>query len=175
MRMVAALDAGPVYAQAAVPIGNDETAADLHDRLAALGAEQIVAAVPRIVDGSMSATPQDPAGVSYAPKIAKADGRLDWRDSAVSLARKVRAFNPWPVAESGLDDGRSLRIWLARALDEPAGAAPGTIVAADADGIVVATGDGRLRIDSVQAPGARRMTVRDYLNAHALIGHRFVG
>ena len=174
MKMELGLDAGPIYAQERTAIGMEETAAELHDRLATLGAQALLATLPGILDGSLEPLPQDAAAVTYAPKIAKQQARLDWHHGAAALARQVRAFNPWPVAEACLDDGRILRIWRARPLDEPAASRPGSIVSAEPAGIVVATGDGRLRIEMVQPPGSRPMSAQAYLNAHSLAGNRFV-
>lgn len=173
MRMAVGLDEGPVYAQTATVIGPEETAAELHDRLASLGAELLVDSVPGILDRALVATAQDPHAVTYAPKITKRQARLDWRRGAVELARQVRAYNPWPVAEARLDDGRVLRIRRAQALDLPAGGSPGTIVAAEPAGIEVATGAGRLRLEMLQAPGSRAMSAQAYLNAHSVSGARF--
>ena len=174
MKMEIGLDAGPVYAEERATIGAEETAAELHDRLSVLGAKALLATLPRILDGTLEPKPQDAAAVTYAPKITKQQARLDWRNSAAALARQVRAFDPWPVAEGVLDDGRILRFWRAKALDDSTAAEPGTILSADPAGIVVATGDGRLRIDVLQPPGSRPMSARAYLNAHSLAGHRFV-
>ncbi len=174
MKMAVRLDAGPVYAEEPATIGAEETAAELHDRLSVLGAQALLASLPRILDGTLEPKPQDAAAVTYAPKITKQQARLDWRSAAVALARQVRAFDPWPVAEGVLDDGRILRFWSAKALDDSASGEPGAIVSADPAGIVVATGDGRLRIDVLQPPGSRPMSARAYLNAHSLAGHRFV-
>jgi methionyl-tRNA formyltransferase len=174
MKMELGLDSGPVYAQERTAIGSEETAAELHDRLSTLGARLLLNALPGILDGSLHPTQQDASAVTYAPKIAKQQARLDWREGAAVLARRVRAFNPWPVAEGCLDDGRILRIWRAHALDEPAAAEPGTIVSAAPEGIDVATGDGRLRIETLQPPGSRPMAAQAYLNAHSLTGNRFV-
>jgi methionyl-tRNA formyltransferase len=173
MRMAVGLDEGPVYARAVTEIGAEETSAELHDRLASLGAELLVDTLPGILDRTLAASAQDPRAVTYAPKITKRQARLDWRRSAVELARQVRAYDPWPVAEARLDDGQVLRIWRAQALDRPAGGPPGTIVAAELAGIEVATGAGRLRLEMLQPPGSRAMSAQAYLNAHRLSGMRF--
>ena len=165
MQMEAGLDTGPILIERRTPIADDETGGSLHDRLAALGAEALEEGLARITRGETltpQAQPED--GVVYAHKIDKNEARLDWNESAVALARKVRAFDPWPVAEAEIN-GERLRIWSARALDGNANAAPGTIVSAGRDALDIATGDGVLRILEVQRAGGRRISVRDWHNA----------
>jgi methionyl-tRNA formyltransferase len=174
MQIVRELDAGPVYAQRSLPIGSREIAGGLHDRLAELGAALLAATLPQILDGDLEAVPQREDLVTYAPKIAKSDAPLDWHAAAYELERRVRAFNPWPVAEARLSDGRRLRVWQAEALADDSAVAPGTIVAAGAAGIDVATGDGVLRLTRVQPPSARVLDVEAYLAAHVLGGVSFV-
>jgi len=174
MRMEAGLDTGPVYAARAVPIASSDTGGTLHDKLAALGAQTLLDVLPAILAAAIEPVPQDSSRATYAPKISKDAARLDWSRDAVSLARQVRAYDPWPVAEGRLHDGRVLRIWAATALAASAAAPPGTIVACDSRGIEVATGVGRLRIESLQLPGGKRMSAAAYLNAHSLAGARFV-
>jgi methionyl-tRNA formyltransferase len=175
MRVAASLDTGPVYARRATAVDPGETAGALHDRLAGLGAGLLRAALPGILDGTLVPEPQREAEACYAPKIDKGDAILDWREPARALARRVRAFNPWPVAEARTPDGGRLRVWQAEPLGAPAGGAPGTIVATGADGIDVATGDGRLRLLTVQSPGGRRMSAAAWLTAHSLDGVVLVG
>jgi methionyl-tRNA formyltransferase len=174
MQIAAALDEGPVYARRATDIEEQETAGDLGARLARLGAELLGDVLPDILAGRLRAEPQPSEGVSYARKIGKADAALDWTAPALDLARRVRAFNPWPVAESRLSDGRRLRIWEARPLEREAGAAPGVIEAAGPEGIDVATGRGTLRLRRVQPPSAKAMDASAYLAAHSVEGLRFV-
>jgi methionyl-tRNA formyltransferase len=175
MQMDAGLDTGAVHLVRSTPIGRTDTAGKVHDRLAALAAAALSAALPDLLAGRSVATPQRAELATLAPKIVKAEAALDWRLSAVELDRKVRAFNPWPVAEAKLADGRRLRIWQADALDSgprPAGA--GNIVAASKTGIDVATGAGILRLQKVQPPSGRVMDVEAYLAAHSLDGAVFV-
>jgi len=174
MRMTRGLDEGPVFSRRATPIATGETAGELHDRLAGLGAALLVETLPGILAGSVTAEPQDAARASYAPRIAKADGLLDWTRPAEELERRVRAFNPWPVAEARTASGERLRIWRAAARAGRAAAAPGTVLAAGDDGIEVATADGILRITSLQAPGGRVMPAAAWLAAHSTDGMRFV-
>lgn len=175
MRMTRGLDSGPVYRQAGVSIGPAETAGDLHDRLAALGAELLIEVLPAILSGDLEPRPQDEAGVCHAPKLEKRDAMIDWKRSAAVLERAVRAYNPWPVAETATSDGRRLRVFAAEALDCDPAALPGTVVGVDGGAIAVATGAGVLRLTSVQPPGGRAMDASAYLRAHDLRGARFVG
>jgi len=165
MQMEAGLDTGPVLLEARTPIAADDTGGTLHDRLAALGAQVLADGLARVLRGeTLTATPQREVGVEYAHKLDKAEARLDWNEPAVALARKVRAFDPWPVAE-GLLDGERVRIWSALSIGARSDAAPGSIVVASAEGIDVATGDGVLRIRELQRDGGRRISARDWLNA----------
>jgi methionyl-tRNA formyltransferase len=175
MRMTAGLDSGPIYRQRATPVAPTETAGELHDRLAVLGAELLIETLPEILRGAVTPVPQDESGACYAPKIAKREAALDWTQSAVQLERRVRAFNPWPVAEGRTGAGQRLRIWQANAVAADAQAPPGSVVATAPDGIDVATGDGILRLSCVQPPGGRPMRAAAYLAAHDLDGASFVG
>jgi methionyl-tRNA formyltransferase len=162
MHMEAGLDTGPVYLQEAIPIAGDDTAASLHDKLAALGATCIVRALELVETGSLRPQPQEQAGVTYAHKIEKAEAGLDWTRDAAELDRQVRAFNPFPVATTHLR-GELLRVWRARPLPGPGGM-PGRIRAVEADALVVECGSGLLRIEELQRAGGRRLPVRDLLS-----------
>jgi len=170
MQMAAGLDTGPVLLSRAVPIDPDDTGGSLHDKLAALGAQLLADGLDRLLDGrALTAEPQPEQGVTYAHKLDKAEAVLDWNDAASRLERKVRAFNPWPVAEARLA-GETLRVWKALAL--PAGKpsaeqapTPGSIVAAGREGIDIACADGILRLLDVQRAGGRRIAAADFVNA----------
>ncbi len=165
MQMEAGLDTGPVLLRNAIPIASDATGGSLHDQLAELGAQVLGDGLQRILRGAaMTPTPQSTEGASYAHKLDKTEARLDWNEPAVALELKVRAFDPWPVAETVIG-GERLRIWSVQALALPAAAAPGRIVAANREGIDIACADGILRITALQRPGGNRIAVRDYLNA----------
>jgi len=165
MQMEAGLDTGPVLLEKRMPIAADDTGGSLHDRLAELGAEALAEGLARVLQGDvLVATPQAADGVTYAHKLDKAEARLDWNEAAAALARKVRAFDPWPVAEAEIH-GERLRIWSATPIAQPTDAAPGSLVATRRDAIDVATGDGVLRIHELQREGGRRVAVRDWLNA----------
>jgi methionyl-tRNA formyltransferase len=167
MQMEAGLDTGPLLAERRTPIAGDDTGGSLHDRLALLGADllgEVLAVTGR--GEPPAARPQAEAGVTYAAKLDKAEARLAWRQPAAALARRVRAFDPWPVAEADLG-GERLRVWRARAAGPASpGAAPGTLVAAGPDGIDVACGEGVLRVLELQRAGGRRIAAGDWLNAH---------
>jgi methionyl-tRNA formyltransferase len=175
MQMDAGLDTGPVYLTRETPIAPSDTAGALHDRLALLGAAALTEALPAVLARRAHPAPQRADLATFAPKIDKAAARLDWRDGAAALERRVRAFNPWPIAESSLSDGRRLRIWEAEALGSGSPAQPpGTIIAAERDGVDVATGAGVLRLTRVQPPSGRVMNAAAYLAAHSLAGTAFV-
>ena len=174
MRIEQRLDSGPVYEQRSVEISAHETAGMLHDRLALSGAELLIDTLPGILDGSLRPTVQDAAAATYAAKISKAEAALDWDHAADALARRVRAFNPWPICFATLSDGRRLRIHEAEAVGAPAEAVPGRILAAGKDGIVVAAGAGALRLLRIQPPAATSMPASAYLNAHSLADVSFV-
>jgi methionyl-tRNA formyltransferase len=174
MQMDLGLDTGPVHLTRATPIGARETAGALHDRLAVLAAESLTEALPRVLAGTSAAVPQRDALATLAPKIAKSEARLDWHATALALERRVRAFDPWPVAETHLSDGRRLRVFEAAVVAAGRTAPAGTIVAAGRAGIDVATGDGVLRLLKIQPPSGRVMDAEAYLAAHSLSGAEFV-
>jgi len=165
MQMEAGLDTGPVLLRRSIPIGVDETGGTLHDKLAALGAALLAEGLKRLTSGP-PLTPQAQAaeGVTYAHKLEKAEARLDWNAPAEVIARKVRAFDPWPVAEAQLG-GELLRIWKAAVADDDVALAPGSIVAAGRDGIDVACAGGVLRLLEVQRAGGRRIRAADFANS----------
>jgi methionyl-tRNA formyltransferase len=169
MRMETGLDTGPVMLRSETPIGAHETAGGLEARLADLGASLVVSALDALAEGRAAFEPQDESRATYARKLTKGEARLDWREPAALLARRVRAFQPWPVAEAALD-GRQLRIHEAEAVPETAGAAPGTIVRAGAEGIVVAAGSGALVLRRVQQPGRRVVAASDLAGSRGLAG-----
>jgi methionyl-tRNA formyltransferase len=169
MQMEAGLDTGPVLLSESTPIRADDTGGSLHDRLAQTGAHVLGEGLRRITAGeTLQATPQPTEGASYAHKLDKAEAKLDFPRPAVELERKVRAFNPWPVAEAEVA-GERLRVWGALALPGPESPAPnpGVIVAASKHGIDIACGEGVLRILKLQRAGGRVIDAADYVNARA--------
>lgn len=156
MQMEEGLDSGPMLLQRSRPIGPRETAGELHDALAVLGAEALAEALERLRAGTLEAVPQDPDRATYAPKVTKEEAELDWSRPAEELDRRVRAFNPWPVAHTG-HRGERLRVWRSRPVAAVPDGPPGT-VAAGADNLpLVACGDGGLLLEEVQPPGRKRM------------------
>ena len=173
MQMDAGLDTGPILLSQALAIGDEETTALLTDRLADLGARLLVQGLSSVV--TLVAQPQPTSGFSYASKIDKAEAWLDWTSSAEVLARKVRAYDPFPVAQTQIGE-LQVRVWRACAVPTSTQAEPGTIVRADAAGIDVACGQGCLRLLEVQRAGARRLSARDFLAGHRLSpSQRFAG
>jgi methionyl-tRNA formyltransferase len=173
MGMEAGLDTGPMYLARGIPIGARETGGSLHDRLAVLGAEAMLEALPGILDGSLIPRRQQDAAATYAKKLSKEEAVIDWRRPAAEIDRMIRAFTPWPVAQTMID-GNTLRLWGSELPGLSAGtAAPGSVVATCRSGIDVATGDGMLRITHLQPPGKRPMTAAEYLNARVLEGAVF--
>ncbi|MFS8136646.1 MAG: methionyl-tRNA formyltransferase [Thermomonas sp.] len=165
MQMEKGLDTGPVRLTQALDIAADDTGGQLHDRLAALGAQVLSDGLGLLRAGCKPvAQPQPEAGVTYAHKLDKAEAVLDWHQPAQQLANKVRAFNPWPVAEARLLDER-VRIHGAIALDETHASAPGEILRMTREGIDVACGAGVLRIRVLQRDGGKAITAADFINA----------
>jgi methionyl-tRNA formyltransferase len=172
MKIVHKLDAGDMLHKEVCAIGPDDTSAALFEKLAQLGAVGLAKVLPELEAGQIVAEKQDEALVTYAAKLEKSEARLDWTESAETLARKVRAFNPWPVAETAYGDV-TLRIWKARALPEPCDKQPGTVRYSDGRHLDVATGKGFLRLQEVQLPGGRRIHAQAFMNAHQADGIRF--
>ena len=172
MQMDAGLDTGGVLLAHAAPIGDEDTAQTLHDRLAAIGADAIVTVLDGLVQHDVTAVPQDASAVTYAAKLTKEEARLDWSRSATELARAVRGYNPWPIAYTHYR-GQPLRIWRARALDTGSDAVPGTLIAAGREGIDVATGGGMLRILELQPAGGRVLSAAEFANGRDLRQARF--
>lgn len=176
MGMELGLDTGPVYATQRTRIGPRETGGSLHDRLAAIGAKLLLDSLPALCERALHPEPQDPQLATYASKLEKQEATIDWQRPAVEIDRQIRAFNPWPIAQTRYHD-EVVRIWEARPLDEDAAgpspaASPGTVLGSSADGIEVATGDGRLRIERLQAPGKRPVSAADFARARQVDGIR---
>ncbi len=170
MGMEAGLDTGPMLLREVEAIGPGDPAGTLHDRLALRGARLIVEALDLLERGEAHFTPQPAEGITYAAKIDKSEAILDWTRPAIDLARQVRAFDPWPVAQTTLD-GRQLRIWAARPLHRPAdGALPGTVLRAGEDGIEVASREGILVLERVQLAGGKPLPAPQFAHGRSLAG-----
>jgi methionyl-tRNA formyltransferase len=169
MEVVLALDAGAMLKKGVVPITERDTAQSLHDALAEMGGRLMVETLAEL--DAIQAQPQDEALVTYAEKLRKDEAPLDWHGKADDLARQVRAFNPFPVAQATFQ-GEPWRIWMAYAMPDVSGT-PGEVVDTS-DGMLVACGAGALRITEVQKPGGKRLPTRDFLAGNPLKpGDRF--
>jgi len=177
MEVVPALDAGAMVSKGVVPITETDTTQGLHDALAAIGADLMVEAMHVLTQtGRLASVPQDELLVTYAHKLEKAEAVIDWQKSAAEISRQVRAFNPFPVAQSFLH-GEVCRLWMATTVDGmSSSAAPGSVLDVH-DGILVACGDGGvLRISELQAPGGKRLSASVFMLGHALkAGDQFGG
>jgi methionyl-tRNA formyltransferase len=176
MQMDAGLDTGAMLLVERTPVAAEDTTATLHDKLAALGGRMIVEALELAACGGLRPVPQPAEGVTYAHKIEKAEAAIDWSLPADAIARRVRAFDPFPGA-SGVISGETVKIWRAGAVMQGRGSvAPGTVVAVDAHGVGVACGQGRLVITELQRAGGKRLAAADFLRGFALApGMRFEG
>lgn len=161
MQMDAYLDSGDILEQVYCPIGSTDTSASLSERLTVLGTEALLKTLSAIEQGDLRPTPQAPEKATYAKKISKQEAEINWQLSAEVLARKIRAFNPRPIAFTEIN-GQPLRIWEAQALDTPTTATPGRVIASHKQGIDIATGEGVLRLLTVQAPGGRAVSAGEF-------------
>jgi methionyl-tRNA formyltransferase len=168
MQMDQGLDTGPVLYRKSIRLNGNETGGSLHDELAQMGAESLLTCVEALDRQKLpEAVPQPETGISYARKLVKSEAKLDWTEAAEVLERRVRAFNPWPVAWCDIN-GERTRIWLSaleqRSHDQP----PGTVLATGKSGIEIATGANILKVLELQRPGGRRVSAAEYLNAKSL-------
>jgi methionyl-tRNA formyltransferase len=173
MQMEEGLDTGPMLAIERTPIEAGDSTASLHDKLATLGGKMIVETLRKMQQQPLEAVPQPEAGVTYAAKIAKDEAALDFSQPALELGLKIRAFNPFPGA-CGQVDGVTIKIWAAEVLEADSKEAPGQVLAADAQhGIVVACGNGSLRLTELQKPGGKRLPAAEFIKGFPLEGKRF--
>jgi methionyl-tRNA formyltransferase len=170
MEMEEGLDTGPMLTMERLPIEASDTTGSLHDRLAALGGRMIVEALRKMQAGELTAVPQPDEGVTYAAKIGKEEAKLDFSLPAEVLARKVRAFNPFPGA-NGLAEGVAVKFWFAEPVDGRG--EPGQVLQADGDGIVIACGQGALRVTELQKPGGKRLKAMEFLKGFPLAESTF--
>ncbi len=173
MEVVPALDAGAMVSRGVVAISDTDTTQTLHDALSNMGAKLMVEALAELeITGALAATPQDESLVTYAHKLEKSEAAIDWQKKAIEISRQVRAFNPFPVAQSVLK-GEVCRIWMAVA--KAGNAKPGEIVAVH-DGLVVGCGEGLLHIAELQAPGGKRLSAQAFVQGHHIeVGDYFGG
>ena len=171
MQMDEGLDTGAMLLKESLTIAADDTTASLHDKLAAMGGRLIVEALARLEQGALPATPQPQEGITYAAKIAKEEAALDFSLPAVTLDRRIRAFNPFPGALAHMG-ATAVKIWRASPVEGQG--QPGTVLAADAAGVVVACGEGALLLTELQKPGGKRLPAEQFLQGFALsAGQRF--
>jgi len=169
MHMATELDAGDIIAQVSTPIDPDEMVETVHDRLAVLGGELLVRTVAQIADGTAARIPQDPEKVTFAPMLSRELCPIDWTMSAKAIHNKVRGLNPWPATSTDAFTSEPVKVFAVAETGESTQKTPGTVLAANKDGIDVACGDGKvLRILELQAPGSRRMAAADYLRGHPI-------
>jgi methionyl-tRNA formyltransferase len=166
MLMDAGLDTGAMLVKKTTPIGLEETAGELHDRLALLGCDALAETLHLLCSGSLSPEPQDDALSSYAPMLKKEDGRIDWNRSALDIHNQVRGLAPWPGAYTHLQ-GEPLR--LARTLPEPGrGGEPGRVLSTGADGLRIGCGEGILLVRELQLPGKKRLPAAEFLRGRTI-------
>ena len=166
MQMEAGLDTGPMLLKVSTPISADDTGGSLHDRLAELGPPAVLQAIDGLAGGSLRGEVQDDSLATYAHKLNKDEALLDWSRPAVELERLIRAFNPWPICHSSLNDA-PLKVLAAQLVTEPGAGrgAPGEILAASKGGLTVACADGALRLTRLQLPGGKALNFADLFNS----------
>jgi methionyl-tRNA formyltransferase len=164
MQMDEGLDTGAVLAEARQRIGAETIAAQLHDELAALGAAQLLEVLPALAAGQIVARPQAAEGVTYAEKLSRSEARVDWQLPAARIDRQIRAFNPWPSAETTLQ-GEPVKLWRSRLGPGAATAVPGTVLGLQDDALAVACGSGVVQVLELQRAGRKAVSAREFTNA----------
>lgn len=172
MQMDKGLDTGAIWSSQACAINDDTTAAELHDTLMQLGATTLLDTLPTVLAQTSQPQPQNPEHATYAHKLSKAEATIDWSQSATTIARNIRAYNPYPVAHSNLEQ-QNWRIYRATVLNHTSDQPAGTIVAHHEHGIDVATATTLLRLIEVQLPGKQRTAAADLRHGHTLNHKRF--
>ena len=164
-RMVWEMDAGDIIDVAKTPIGENDTAGEVLDRLAVLGADLLSSTLTKFAEGTVTAVPQDPAGISFAPMLDKSMCPIDWTKTARQVHNQVRGLHPWPVATMELQ-GKKFKVHETRATE--GSGQPGQILGLTKTGLVIACGEGAVEIRSLQAEGGKRMAAPDYFRGHPL-------
>ncbi|MPV86157.1 methionyl-tRNA formyltransferase [Ostreibacterium oceani] len=178
MQMQTGLDTGPVWAQTQVPITPQTTAGALHDTLQAAGSKLLLATLPRMLAQTDVPTPQSEIGVTYAKKLTKQEAQINWQQDAVTICRKINAFNPVPVSHCHGKNFASareiaLRIFAAQAIEDETTTAVGTILCESPEGIVIKCHHGAIRVTELQEIGKKRLSVKEFLNGKSLAGFVF--
>ena len=174
MQMDEGLDTGDMLAIEECDIAINDTGSSLHDRLMELGSKALMSVLPAIAEQTQVGIKQNDADACYAPKLTKAEAKIDWKKSAEVIQRAIRAYNDWPVAYCYYEKNNTsstLRIWQAEVISQNISvneSVPGKVIAESVKGIDVATADGLLRVTELQVEGKRKMTVADFLNANSL-------
>ena len=166
MQMDAGLDTGDILSLSPCPISDEDNGGSLHDRLAKLGAESILHTLDELDSGEIKPEKQDDSLATYAHKLDKFEAEINWQKPAIEIERMIRAFNPWPVAFTQLEN-KPLRIWQATVLDQTSNELPGTIITCNNKAIDVACGEGVLRLTKLQPAGSKAMEVAAFMNGHA--------
>jgi methionyl-tRNA formyltransferase len=172
MQMDEGLDTGDMLLKKSCTISEQDNARTLHDKLAIMGAEAIVETLRLLIQGKLQHEPQDNAHATYAAKLSKAEAQINWRDDATQIGRMVRAYNPFPVAQTSFEDS-VIKIWQASVLSNMKGE-PGTVLSTGKEGIVVACGQGALCLEILQRPNAKAMDAAQFIQGFTLRpGDRF--
>ncbi len=166
MQMDEGLDTGPILYQLACPIAATETSETLHNKAAQLGAQALLTSLPAIANGTCTPQKQEDSKTCYAKKIEKQEAEINWQRSAEAIERQIRAYNPWPIAHTHLNE-HLIRLWQAKVINASVTATPGTIIQVNKDSIDIATGKNILRLLKMQFPGGKCLSMRDVLNAKA--------
>lgn len=166
MQMNAGLDTGDILQLAPCPINDNDSGGSLHDRLAEIGASAILKTLNDLDSGKIKPQTQDDSLATYAHKLDKQEAQINWQNTAVEIERLIRAFNPWPVAFTNLND-KTLRIWQAQALQQDSDAEAGTVISCDKKGIDISCGEGVLRLLKIQPSGSKAMDIAAFMNGHA--------
>lgn len=164
IQMDVGMDTGAAYTIRTCPIAQEDTTVQLHHKLSVLAPEPLLMTLDHLASGTAQASPQQHDQATYAPKIHKQDAAINWHDTATSIDRKIRAYYPWPIAYTQADS-MTIRIHHAQLVAQACSQLPGTILAMDQHGMLIATGKEAILVQSIQCPGGKPITISDYLNA----------